>query len=213
MRDPYDAPSDLTAIVTLRDGSVLRGEIASWAGGKLTLEHDVIGSKIVLEENNLLHVSMKNGRYLYLSDMEYASTPEERPYYLPDDFKYDDYLFKARKDQAQGGGPISIRGKVYPKGLGVHAISKIKYRLNKRFTRFVCDVGVDDSAGNLASVEFKIYADGKLVWESGVLRRSTKAKKVDLEMLDVEELTLEVTAADNADIQDRANWANAKVVR
>jgi hypothetical protein len=29
----------------------------------------------------------------------------------------------------------------------------------------------------------------------------------------VTQLVLEVTAADNADIQDRANWANAKVVR
>ncbi|MCF6228641.1 MAG: NPCBM/NEW2 domain-containing protein, partial [Planctomycetes bacterium] len=114
---------------------------------------------------------------------------------------------------AQGGGAISIRGKVYPKGIGVHAISKLTFDLNKGFRRFISDIGVDDSAGNLASVEFKVYADGKLVYESGVLRRSGKVKQIDIDVLNVSELVLEVTAADNADIQDRANWANTKLVR
>ncbi|MCA8937208.1 MAG: NPCBM/NEW2 domain-containing protein, partial [Planctomycetes bacterium] len=153
------------------------------------------------------------GRYMYLSDLEYADTPKERPYYLPSDFKYADYLFKARRDQAQGGGALSIRGKVYAKGLGVHAISKVTFDLNRGYKRFLCDIGVDDSAGDLASVEFKVYADGKLVFESGVLRRTTDVKNIDIDVLNVSELVLEVTAADNADIQDRANWANAKVVR
>lgn len=207
---PYDK---LLGISTLRDGSVLRGVIKSWGEGKLTIHHVELDTDIVLEESSLISVTMKNGRYMYLSDLEYSKTPEERPYYLPSEFKYEDYLFKARRDQAQGGGALSIRGKVYPKGLGVHAISKVTFDLNRGYKRFLSDVGVDDSAGDLASVEFKIYADGKLVYESGVLRRTTDAKSIDIDVLNVTTLVLEVTAADNADIQDRANWANAKVVR
>jgi hypothetical protein len=119
-----------------------------------------------------------------------------------------------RRDQAQGGGPISVRGKVYAKGLGVHAMSKLTYDLNRGYKRFLCDVGVDDSAGDLGSVEFKVYADGKLVWESGLLRRTTGVKTIDLDVLGVNKLVLEVTAGNaDADIHDRANWANAKVVR
>ncbi|MCA8918119.1 MAG: NPCBM/NEW2 domain-containing protein [Planctomycetes bacterium] len=212
-RSNYEPYEKLLGICTLRDGSVLRGVIKSWSEGKVTIHHVELDSDVTLEENALISVTMKNGRYMYLSDLEYADTPKERPYYLPSDFKYADYLFKARRDQAQGGGALSIRGKVYAKGLGVHAISKVTFDLNRGYKRFLCDIGVDDSAGDLASVEFKVYADGKLVFESGVLRRTTDVKNIDIDVLNVSELVLEVTAADNADIQDRANWANAKVVR
>ena len=203
----------LLGILTLRDGSVLRGPIASWKDGKITLDHKVLNKTITVDESALLSVTMKNGRYVYLSDMDFARPPEERPYYLPGDFKYEDYLFKVRKDQAQGGGPLSLRGKTYAKGLGVHAISKLTYGVNRSYKRFIALVGLDDSAGDLASVEFKVYSDGKLIWESGVLRRTSPAKAMDLDVLNTTELVLEVTAADNADIQDRANWANAKLVR
>lgn len=212
-RARHNAFDKLMGIAMLRDGSLVRGPISSWQDGKLVIDHKVLNKPITLEETSLLSVTMKNGRYQYLSDLEFAKAPEERPYYLPSDFKYDDYLFKARRDQAQGGGPISIRGKSFAKGLGVHAISKLTFDINRGYKRFLAEVGLDDSAGDLASVEFKIYADGKLIWESGVLRRSTAAKLVDLEVLNVNQLVLEVTAADNADIQDRANWANAKLVR
>lgn len=212
-RGVHDAYDKLLGIAVLRDGSVLRGAIRSWTDGKLEVDHKVLGKMLVLEEAKLLSLTMKNGRYQYLSDLEYAREPQERPYYLPGDFKYAEYMFKARRDQAQGGGPLSIRGKTYAKGLGVHAISRLSFDLNRGYKRLLAEVGVDDSAGDLASVEFKVYGDGKLLWESGVLRRSSGAKVLDLEVLSVSELVLEVTAADNADIQDRANWANAKVVR
>lgn len=208
--NPYDK---LLGIAMLRDGSILRGPISAWDNGRLVIDHKVLNQQVTLEEAALLSVTMKNGRYQYLSDLDFARQPEERPFYLPGDFKYEDYLFKVRRDQAQGGGPLSIRGKTYAKGLGVHAISRLTFDINRGYKRLLAEVGLDDSAGDLASVEFKIYADGKLVWESGVLRRSSGAKAIDLEVLNVNQLILEVTAADNADIQDRANWASAKLVR
>jgi hypothetical protein len=201
----------LFGIFTFRDGSVLSAKIKTWGAGKIELEHSL--GKVTIEERNLMSVTMKNGRYVYLSDLEFASTPDERPYYLPADFKYENYLFKVRKDRAQGGGAMTMRGRTFAKGLGVHALSKLKYSLRKGYSKLVATLGVDDSAGDLASVEFKIYADGKLIYESGVVRRSTKPIDVSLDVLNVGELTLEVTAADNADIQDRANWGNIKVVR
>jgi hypothetical protein len=203
----------LLGICTLRDGSVIRGVVKSWGEGKLTITHNVLKSDISLDENALISVTMKNGKYVYLSDMEFGAPPEERPYFLPSDFNYDDYLFKVRRDQAQGGGAITIGGKTYAKGLGVHAISRLTFDLNRGFKRFLCDIGLDDTAGELGDVEFKVYADGKLVYESGVLRRSAGAKEIDINVLNVSKLVLEVTAGGDDDVLDRANWANAKVVR
>ena len=212
-RSKPTAAAELFGIFTLRDGTVVRGVIKKWEGGKVAVKHTVLGIDVEFEESNLMSVTMKNGRYVYLSDLEFSDPPEERPYYLPGDFDYDEYMFKVKRDRAQGGGPLSIRGKVFAKGFGVHALSTLKFDLNKEYRRLIADIGVDDSAGDLASVEFKVYGDGKLLYESGVVRRSANAKKIDIEVLNVNELVLEVTAADNADIQDRANWANIKVVR
>jgi hypothetical protein len=207
---PYDK---LEAICTLRDGSVIRGVIKTWGEAKVTITHTVLNKDIVLEENSLIAVTMRNGRYMYLSDMEFAEPPKERPYYLPSDFKYEDYLFKVRRDQSQSGGAISIGGKIYAKGLGVHSMSTLTFDLNRGYKRFLTDVGLDDSAGDLGSVEFKVYADGKLVYESGVLRRTAGVKSIDIDVLNVSKLVLEVTHGGDDDQLDRANWANAKIVR
>ncbi|MBZ0136537.1 MAG: NPCBM/NEW2 domain-containing protein [Planctomycetes bacterium] len=212
-RSDHTPYTKLLGIFTLRDGSVIRGVVKNWGEGKVTLTHNVLKEDIALEENALISVTMKNGKYLYLSDMEFAGKPEERPYFLPGDFNYDDYLFKVRRDQAQGGGAISIGGKVFAKGLGVHSLSRLTFDLNRGFKRFISVIGLDDTAGELGDVEFKIYADDKLVYESGVLRRSAGAKSIDIDVLNVSKLVLEVTAGGDDDVLDRANWANAKAVR
>ena len=212
-RPEYTPYSKLLGICTLRDGSVIRGVVKSWGDGKVTLTHNVMEEDVVFDENALISVTMKNGKYVYLSDMPFSTEPEERPYFLPSDFNYDDYLFKVRRDQAQGGGAITIGGKAYPKGLGVHSISRLTFDLNRGFKRFLCEIGLDDTAGEQGDVEFKVYADGKLVYESGVLRRSAGAKSLDIDVLNVSKIVLEVTAGDDDDVLDRANWANAKVVR
>jgi hypothetical protein len=209
----HRAAEELIGLFTLRDGSMLHGIIRAWGEGSVRIRHRVLDREFTLEESNILSVTMMNGRYIYLSDMEFGAPPEERPYYLPDDFDYETYMFRVRRDRAQGGGPIRIGGRVYPKGLGVHSISRLHFDLNRGYTRFMADIGLDDSAGELGSVEFKVYADGELVYESGVVRRTSGVRSIDIDVLNVRRLTLVVTAADNADIQDRANWANAKVVR
>ncbi len=47
-------------------------------------------------------------------------------------------------DQAAGdGGPLTINGSVYPKVLGVHAISDIRFRLDGQCSLFDSDIGVE----------------------------------------------------------------------
>lgn len=213
LRDEHEPHDELMGVFTLRDGSVIRGAIEEWNDGRIGVDHLVLDATITLNEANLMSVILKNGRYAYLSDMDFAETPEERPYYLPSDFDYENYLFKVKRDRAQGGGPISINGRMYAKGLGVHAISRLSFSLNRGYKRFVADVGVDDSAGENGSVVFKVYADGELVYESDTLRGTAPAKSIDVDVLNVNELVLEVTAAGDDDVYDRANWGGAKVVR
>ena len=41
--------------------------------------------------------------------------------------------------------PISVAGRVYEKGVGVHSYSELEYELRPEYRRFVAVVGVDDA--------------------------------------------------------------------
>jgi len=51
--------------------------------------------------------------------------------------------------------PLRIAGKEFKKGLFAHAHSVLCYRLHRRYARFEAWVGVNDTAGDPASVQFK----------------------------------------------------------
>ena len=61
---------------------------------------------------------------------------------------------------AGDGGPLTIGGVVYAKGLGVHAVSDVVYAVPSGCTSFTAQVGVDDEVGGNGSVVFEVWADG-----------------------------------------------------
>lgn len=121
------------------------------------------------------------------------------------------------RDQSNGesgandGGPITINGKVYDKGLGVHAPSEITYDLAGKYARFTADVGVDDYMGpsSPASIIFQVFADGEKIFDSGLMKAETAAKKVDVDVTNVKVLKLVVTDGGNGNGSDHGDWADA----
>jgi hypothetical protein len=115
------------------------------------------------------------------------------------------------RDRSVSGGPISLAGVEYAKGIGTHANSEIVYRLDPADVRFSAVVGVDDFQRNspYSSVVFQIEADGKLVYESPVMRGDSEPQRVDLDVLGVDQLTLRVTDAGDGNNSDHADWADA----
>lgn len=118
------------------------------------------------------------------------------------------------RDRAVSGGPISINGKLFKKGIGTHSISEIEYDLKGLFCCFSAKVGVDDgSRSDKGSVEFIVYGDGKELWRSGVMRKSDGVKGVFLEIKGVKRLLLKVNDGGDGIDYDHADWADAKVRR
>jgi len=52
--------------------------------------------------------------------------------------------------------PLQIAGETYQKGLGSHALSKLIYRLDSKYSDFHAMVGIDDNAGAAGSAIFKV---------------------------------------------------------
>ena len=116
-------------------------------------------------------------------------------------------------EQAAGDGePLTIAGRAYPKGLGVHALSRVSVALGGNCTRFRADAGVDDETGSDGSVVFSAWLDGTKVWESGRVTGSAGATPADVDITGGASLELRVDDAGDGNAHDHADWAAARVV-
>jgi glucose/arabinose dehydrogenase len=122
------------------------------------------------------------------------------------------------RDRANGetgaadGGTLTLNGVTYAKGLGTHAGSETTYALGGNYTRFISDIGVDDTVGSNGSVVFQVWADGVQIYDSGIMTGSTATRTVDVDVTGRQNLRLVVTDGGNGVAFDHANWAGARLV-
>lgn len=118
---------------------------------------------------------------------------------------------KPLKDKAVQGRPMSIGGQKFKCGVGTHASSRMYLDLGGGCDAMKASVGVDDEVGgNVGSVEFRVYGDGKLLWQSGVLKAGQGAKTLDVKLRGVDTLLLLVDPAGDGINFDHADWAEAR---
>jgi len=109
--------------------------------------------------------------------------------------------------------PMEIAGKRFARGLGHHAPGEIVVDLDGAYTAFAADVGVQKQASNMGSVVFRVLVDGKVRFDSGLMRESTPARSVRVDLRGSRELRLVVTDGGDGITCDVANWANARLLR
>lgn len=211
---PLSAPPKIEAssnaiIVLCRDGSRLIGKASQWEPThiRLTALYDFT-YRIPLNAVNFIYFI--NNRYLYLSEI----TPQSVKEYANTTDPPDIFLWHYRNDlSVTGDKPISIKGRRYYKGLGVHANSELTYPLNKDDEMFYATIGLDDTAGERASVQFNVYLDDAKKYESKVFKWGDAPEEVAIPVKGAKEIKLVVTDAGDGYILDRADWANARIIR
>lgn len=109
------------------------------------------------------------------------------------------------------GGPLTIRGKEYDKGLGTHAASEVVVDVGGRYDRFTAQVGVDDEVRESGSVVFEVVGDGEVLATTGVLTNADAAFAVDVDVTGVQRLTLRVTDGGDGINFDHGDWADAQL--
>ncbi len=108
---------------------------------------------------------------------------------------------------------LRIKDQDYQHGLGHHANGQIVLDLAGQFQAFRAEVGVQWQGGqDFATVIFRVLADGKQVFDSGVMREGDAARPVDIPVAGVDELTLVVTDAGDGINCDCANWVDARLI-
>ena len=110
--------------------------------------------------------------------------------------------------QSVVGTHFSINKKTFSKGLGTHAPSILGLKLDGNAAFFEAEVGVDSGKKRplFGSVHFLVKGDGKVLWDSGVMRGNDSARTVHVNLEGVQRLVLEVTDAGSVGASDHADW-------
>lgn len=111
-------------------------------------------------------------------------------------------------DLSVTGTPISIGGKIFTKGLGVHAESELTFPLNGKYSNFHVVPGPDDA--HHGYLEMIILVDDKEVFASGKTRSTeAMAKPLDIPVKGAKTITLKVGDGGDGNGGDHASWADA----
>jgi hypothetical protein len=190
--------------VRLVNGGVLHVKsLENVAGGSSVFDvTTLLGTRVKLQASDIFDVSVRNGRVRYLSDLKPKSvmvTP------------FADEQSQPRFDRNVLGGPLMLASTPYTKGIGVRSRTSLSYDIGQA-THFAATVGLDDSAGKAGSVRFLIYLDGKLARDIGEMDSITKPKAVELDVKGKQVIQLLVDFAQRGDVDDLANWCDARLV-
>lgn len=108
---------------------------------------------------------------------------------------------------------LQIKDKSYSKGIGTHASGEMVVELGGQYKTFEAEVGVQKQPSGFGSVDFKVYVDDRLAFDSGIMHETDEAKPVSVSVIDAQELRLVVGDGGDGITCDCANWANSRLIK
>jgi alpha-galactosidase len=118
---------------------------------------------------------------------------------------------RSNGEQAAGdGGPLTVNGVVFAKGLGTNAPSDIAYFTGGACTTVTAQVGIDDEKSVNANATFQVFADARKVADSGPLTFADDARALTADITAADVVHLVVADNGSAD-SDHADWGDLKI--
>ncbi|MET3805079.1 beta-galactosidase GanA [Nakamurella sp. UYEF19] len=115
------------------------------------------------------------------------------------------------RDVSVGGGPLTMNSVVYPKGVGVNAISTVVVAPPSGCTSFTSTVGLDIGSGGKGSVTFAVIGDGVTLAQTATIAGTTAPIPLTVDITGVTQLTLTAGDGGNGNGHDNADWGNAEI--
>ncbi len=114
------------------------------------------------------------------------------------------------RDKAFGGADaMRMNGLQFRRGLGVGADSRIDIALQGGWRLLRADLGIDDRCRAHGGLQFQVWGDGRLLYDSGLVKAPAVVKP-ELDIRGLRALSLRTLGAQSA--QACGNWANAVLI-
>lgn len=116
---------------------------------------------------------------------------------------------QVRSGKSVDNKPLTLKGQVFPRGIGTHAQSRLIVDLKGNATRFITLAGIDDETEGKGAATFTVSVDGRKVWDSGVMKGADEPKFLSLDLTGARRMTLDVFGVNNDTSFTHADWAGA----
>ena len=162
------------------------------------------GLTIQVRLNELARVSRRSTRLVYLDERTVAAE------------KYVGYIGEPRpfhKNETVEGHWFRLSGQEYDRGLGTESRTLLAYRVEPGDLRFQASVGLDDRAGPLGNVVFKVNVDGKERFKSPPMSVRDAPKSIDIDITGAKIIVLITEFGERGNVRDVADWVEARIIR
>ncbi|HEX2971300.1 MAG TPA: NPCBM/NEW2 domain-containing protein, partial [Tepidisphaeraceae bacterium] len=165
------------------------------------------GAKRELPLAGVVSIEQLNGPVSWLSSRK-AAQVVQIPY-------VGETSWPTRMDRTVGGKAIQFGSRVFGRGIGVHAYSRLDYALDGSYEAFRTQYAISqEDRRQYADVTVRIKVDGKVVHEQGNFRADVLSDVVMIDLpREAKMLTLEVDYGQANDTQDRFNWIEPALLR
>lgn len=163
-----------------------------------------VGLEVRVPVGEVARVRVLNANVAYLSDRD------------ADKVVYESYLGPTRpyrRGTSVAGPALRLGGQTFDKGLGTQSRTLLAYRLDSRAKRFQATIGLDDAAGPLGNVLFKVLVDGKVRYESPSMGAGYAPRPVDVDLEGGKVLILITEFGERGDVQDSGDWVEARIIQ
>lgn len=189
--------------VELSDGSVVSGAIERADAESIKVATSV-GPMVEMKVGDIVGLRVRSPRVAYVSDLTPIAERTEGMLHRP---------WPVRKDRSVSTLPLSMAGRVFDKGLGVHSKSELDYTIGGAYESLVATIGIDDAVRPSGSVVFRVLGDGKVLFDSGVMTGQDPPRDVMVEVKGVNMMTLIVDYGEGLDLSDHADWGGARLLK
>ncbi|MEW4567889.1 NPCBM/NEW2 domain-containing protein [Tautonia sp. JC769] len=145
-----------------------------------------------------------NDRIVYLSGQE-AAREVSVPYVGP--------ARPVQSNRSVFGDPITVNGRHYVRGLGTQSRSLLAFPLQPSDQRFQARIALDDLAGPLGNVVFRVLVDGEERYASPPVTSGVDPIAVDVDVSGGQFLILATEFGQGGGIRDYAAWIDARLIR
>ena len=199
---PPATPREKLAAVCGCDGSRLVGEWRALTPESVTIDTPSLGP-VGAPLDGVAVVDALWGRSVFVSELEPVAAGETGWFGMH---------FPWRRDASVSGRALTLRGRAFEHGLGVHSRSSLTFALDKKFSLLTGVVGLDDDGGKQGRVHFVVRGDGRELFRA-TMDGAADPKPLRVTVAGVERMELLVDFARDEDTGDRADWADLRLVR
>ena len=190
-------------MIELADGSCFSGGMKS-SGEKTMRVATTFGLEVDVPLADVRRLKLRSDRVQFVSDLKPANQRVEGVLHAP---------WPIRADQNVLGNPLSIGGRKFERGVGVHSRTELTYGIAGDFERFAATIGIDDAVRPLGSVVMQVKGDGRTLFDSGLIAGNDPPRDVLVDVAGVQSLTLLVDYGEGLDASDHADWGDARLLR